>query len=201
MSHKINNMSLAHAILVCLADEPMTGYELAKRFDSSVGFFWRANHQQIYRELSSLSEKNWVLGRTVAQASRPNKTIFSITSLGRDELLTWSRQDSESAALKEELMLKFYALDQVDLPAVLQQVRDRAVTHRARLALYEKIFERNYRDPAKLDVAAHGRLLGLRAGMRFERTWIEWCAEAVESLESLAALAAKPARKARRSPS
>jgi DNA-binding PadR family transcriptional regulator len=194
MSHKINNMSLAHAILVCLADEPMTGYELAKRFDSSVGFFWRANHQQIYRELSSLSEKNWVLGRTVAQASRPNKTIFSITPTGRDELLTWSRQDSESATLKEELMLKFYALDQVDLPAVLKQVRDRAVTHTARLALYEKIFERNYRDPAKLDVAAHGRLLGLRAGMRFERTWIEWCAEAVESLE---ALATKPLRKTR----
>jgi DNA-binding PadR family transcriptional regulator len=187
-------MSLAHAILVCLADEPMTGYELAKRFDSSVGFFWRANHQQIYRELGSLSEKNWVLGRTVAQATRPNKTIFSITTLGSDELLAWSRQDSELASLKEELMLKFYALDQVDLPAVLQQVRDRAVTHSTRLALYEKIFERNYRDPTKLDVAAHGRLLGLRAGMRFERTWIEWCAEAVASLE---ALAAKPLRKPR----
>lgn len=189
-------MSLAHAILVCLADEPMTGYELAKRFDSSVGFFWRANHQQIYRELGSMSERNWVLGRTVAQVSKPNKTIFSITIRGSDELLTWSRQDSESATLKEELMLKFYALDQVDLPAVLQQVRDRAVAHAARLALYEKIFERNYRDPSKLDVAAHGRLLGLRAGMRFETTWIAWCAEAIDSLE---ALAAKPLRKARTS--
>ncbi len=187
-------MSLAHAILVCLADEPMTGYELAKRFDSSVGFFWRANHQQIYRELSALSQKGWVLGRTVAQVSKPNKTIFSITSLGSDELLSWSREDSASASIKEELLLKFYALDQVDLPSVLQQVRDRALAHAARLALYEKIFERNYRDPAKLDVAAHGRLLGLRAGMRFERNWIEWCAEAVASME---ALATQPQRKAR----
>ena len=47
-------MALADAILVCLTERPMTGYELAKTFDSSMGFFWRASHQQIYRELQQL---------------------------------------------------------------------------------------------------------------------------------------------------
>lgn len=179
-------MSLSYAILVCLADEPMTGYELAKRFDSSVGFFWRANHQQIYRELSALGKNQWVSGQTVTQETRPNKTIFSITPLGLEALLDWSRQDTESAALKETLMLKFYALDRVDVAALLAQVQARAVAHQTRLALYEKIFQRNYSNTAALSVAAKGRLLGLRAGMRFERTWLDWCAEAVEMLTPLA---------------
>ena len=49
-------MALGDAILACLTERPMTGYELAKTFDSSIGFFWKTDHQQIYRELSRLRE-------------------------------------------------------------------------------------------------------------------------------------------------
>ena len=38
-------MALGDAILACLTEHPMTGYELAKTFDSSIGFFWKADHQ------------------------------------------------------------------------------------------------------------------------------------------------------------
>ena len=50
-------MALGDAILACLTERPMTGYELAKTFDTSIGFFWKADHQQIYRELSKLRER------------------------------------------------------------------------------------------------------------------------------------------------
>lgn len=40
-------MALEHAILVALAERSATGYDLARRFDRSIGFFWRATHQQI----------------------------------------------------------------------------------------------------------------------------------------------------------
>ncbi|MEU0155402.1 PadR family transcriptional regulator [Micromonospora fulviviridis] len=42
-------MSLEHAILVSLLEQPASGYELARRFDRSIGRFWTATHQQIYR--------------------------------------------------------------------------------------------------------------------------------------------------------
>ena len=50
-------MALGDAILACLTERPMTGYELAKTFDASIGFFWKANHQQIYRELTRLRDR------------------------------------------------------------------------------------------------------------------------------------------------
>ena len=52
-------MALGDAILACLTERPMTGYELAKTFDSSIGFFWKADHQQIYRELSKLRDRGY----------------------------------------------------------------------------------------------------------------------------------------------
>jgi Transcriptional regulator PadR-like family len=48
-------LALGDAILACLTEGPMTGYELAKTFDASIGFYWKANHQQIYRELTERS--------------------------------------------------------------------------------------------------------------------------------------------------
>src|SRR3984893_14430046 len=53
---RVGPVALGDAILVCLTERPMTGYELAKTFDASIGYFWRADHQQIYRELARLRD-------------------------------------------------------------------------------------------------------------------------------------------------
>ncbi|MGW4568360.1 PadR family transcriptional regulator, partial [Streptomyces sp. NPDC004561] len=47
-------MSLPHAILTALLEKPSSGLELTRRFDKSIGYFWSATHQQIYRELGRL---------------------------------------------------------------------------------------------------------------------------------------------------
>jgi DNA-binding PadR family transcriptional regulator len=178
-------VSLTHAILVCIADEPMTGYELAKRFDNSVGFFWRANHQQIYRELRMLNAKHWVVGETIAQDGKPNKTVFTLSDLGKTELLQWSGFATDPPSIKEEFLLKFYALDRVDIKALHEQVHQRLALHESRLALYEKILDRHYRNEASLDRTAKGKLLGLKAGLMTERGWIAWCNEAQLALRHM----------------
>ncbi|MBA5845288.1 PadR family transcriptional regulator, partial [Escherichia coli] len=53
-------MSLPHALLTALAERPGSGSELADRFDRSIGYFWQATHQQIYRELGRLEETGWI---------------------------------------------------------------------------------------------------------------------------------------------
>jgi DNA-binding PadR family transcriptional regulator len=77
-------VALADAILACLTERPMTGYELAKTFDSSIGFFWKADHQQIYRELSRLRDRGHIQGREVVQSGKPNKLVYTLTAAGRD---------------------------------------------------------------------------------------------------------------------
>src|SRR5437879_12646984 len=79
-------MALGDAILACLTERPMTGYELAKTFDASIGFFWKADHQQIYRELSRLRGRGHIQGREVVQSGKPNKLIYTLTSEHRAAL-------------------------------------------------------------------------------------------------------------------
>lgn len=179
-------MALGEAILVCLAEAPLSGYELAKTFDTSIGFFWHADHQQIYRELRRLKERGWVTGELVQQQGRPNKSLYSITADGRARLLEWSLERTGPASIKDDMMVKLYALDHVDLPAVQGEIRERLDGHRRRLRLYQRIHDSVYAAIAPDDRMMTGRLLGLRLGMQHESGWVDWCEATLATLDRFA---------------
>ncbi len=58
-------MALSHAIMTALLEDELSGYELAKDFDVSLGLFWHASHQQLYQELHKLADKGWLRRETV----------------------------------------------------------------------------------------------------------------------------------------
>ena len=54
MSHRDK---LSYIILGLLKTEPLSGYDLKKKFESEVGEFWQANTGQIYPSLRVLLKK------------------------------------------------------------------------------------------------------------------------------------------------
>lgn len=62
-------MSTQHALLISLIEKPSSGYDLARRFDKSIGYFWHATHQQIYRELGRMAELGWIAAAENAGAA------------------------------------------------------------------------------------------------------------------------------------
>src|SRR3954453_3936315 len=82
-------MALPHAILVSLCEQAGSGYELARRFDRSIGYFWAATHQQIYRTLPAMEADGWLHVEVVAQHGRPDKKVYDVTDVGRAELTRW----------------------------------------------------------------------------------------------------------------
>jgi DNA-binding PadR family transcriptional regulator len=174
-------LALADAILACLTEHPMTGYELAKTFDTSIGFFWKANHQQIYRELTRLRERGHIQGREVVQSGKPNKLVYSLTADGRAALKQWAVKPSSPSSIKDDLLVRLYALDSVELAPVRDDLAVRLEYHRDRLARYERILQKRFPQGAA-SPADTGKLLLLRIGLRYERAASEWCEEALQTL-------------------
>jgi DNA-binding PadR family transcriptional regulator len=174
-------LALADAILACLTERPMTGYELAKTFDTSIGFFWKANHQQIYRELTRLRDRGHIQGREVVQSGKPNKLVYSLTGEGRTALRQWAVRPSIPASIKDDLLVRFYALDSIDIEPMRADLMARLEYHRDRLARYERILKKRFPQGASTP-ADTGRLLLLRMGLRHERAVSEWCEEALQIL-------------------
>jgi DNA-binding PadR family transcriptional regulator len=177
-------VALADAILACLTEHPMTGYELAKTFDSSIGFFWKTDHQQIYRELSRLRDRGHIQGREVVQSGKPNKLVYTLTSAGRAAFRHWAARPSTPASIKDDLLVRLYALDSVDVAALRADLMARLEHHRDRYERYERILKKRFPHGTAAP-ADMGKLLNLRLGLRHERMVAEWCEEAITALSEL----------------
>jgi DNA-binding PadR family transcriptional regulator len=177
-------LALGDAILACLTEHPMTGYELAKTFDSSIGFFWKADHQQIYRELSRLRDRGHIQGREVVQSGKPNKLVYTLTPEGRAALRHWAARPSSPTSMKDDLLVRLYALDSIDIDPLRDDLMARMEHHRDRGARYERILNKRF-SQGVAPPADMGKLLLLRMGLRHERSVADWCEEALDMLSAL----------------
>lgn len=178
-------MALGDAILACLTDRPMTGYELAKTFDSSMGFFWKADHQQIYRELSKLRDRGHVQAREVVQSGKPNKLVYTLTPAGRAALRHWAARPSVPASIKDDLLVRLYALDSIDIEPLRADLMARMEQHRDRYERYQRLLHKRF-PQGEASPADMGKLMSLTLGLRHERMVAEWCEEAIGALSALA---------------
>src|SRR3979411_2392911 len=169
-------MALGDAILACLTECPMTGFELAKTFDASIGFFWKADHQQIYRELTRLRDRGHIQGREVVQSGKPNKLVYTLTSDGRAALRQWAARPSRASSIKDDLLVRLYALDSVDIDPLRADLMARLEYHRERFSPFETLSEKRFPEGTASPVDL-GKLLTLRLGLRYEHTVVEWCKE------------------------
>ena len=179
-------MSLKYAILSLLAHDPLTGYELMKLFDGSVGYFWHATHPQIYKELGRLERAGQIAHRSVEQRGRPTKKIYSLSDLGRSELLTWLRIPAGVQRVKDEMMLKTFCSGLLSDAEALDLIRRHRELHAIKLQQYQEL-ERFLE--SGLGTANRERLgpyLTLLRGIRYERDYITWCDEAGRLLRGLA---------------
>ncbi len=79
-------MSLPHAVLTSLLEKSTSGYDLARRFDKSIGYFWHASHQQIYRELARMEAAGWIAAFVPPDAGKTRKKHYRVLPAGRQEL-------------------------------------------------------------------------------------------------------------------
>jgi DNA-binding PadR family transcriptional regulator len=171
-------MSLSHAILSVLISTPSSGYDLAKRFNPSIegsmGFFWSASFQQIYRELSRLEEKEWLQAKSVQQENRPDKRIYTVTELGEQQLCRWIAESEEMAPIKDDLFVKLYVGHLVSQELIEAKLDRHRQQHQQRLGIYQEIKHHYFKNPQELSSSLKFQYMTLLRGIHFEQSWLAW---------------------------
>ena len=184
-------MSLRFALLGLLARESLTGYDLTKRFDSTIGFFWSAKHSQIYPELAALNKESLVTFEVVTQTSKPNKKVYTITEAGRDALSGWAAEDTEKRSVKDPLLMRVWAVGVVPADQVLPHLKTCLDDYQKRLAylaeLKQNIAAAPDAIPSEQLRLAIGPLLAMRYGELQYTVYRDWLRETIETLEKLEA--------------
>lgn len=174
-------MSLPHALLTALIARPSSGLELSSRFDRSIGFYWHATHQQIYRELARLEKAGWV--QVVAtESARGRKKVYEVLPAGRDELRRWAGESRDPAPLRSELMLRMGAEATIGPTGLAADIERRLPMHQARLAIFLDIEKRDFSAP-NLSRATAIKHLILKTGIMNETMAIDWSQQALAVLK------------------
>jgi DNA-binding PadR family transcriptional regulator len=184
-------VALPHAILVSLCEQASSGYELARRFDRSIGYFWAATHQQIYRTLRTMEADGWVRVEVVVQQGRPDKKVYDATDGGRAELARWiaqpltGRGSAVTDGRTRELAVKIRGVaygDDAAIAALRTQVvalRDERAESLDTYLGFEKL---QFPDPTALRGPALHQYLVLRGGIRAEEGSVDWLDEVLTAL-------------------
>ncbi|MFQ4148492.1 PadR family transcriptional regulator [Arthrobacter sp. LAPM80] len=175
-------MSLTHAILTSLMEKPCTGAELARRFDKSLGHFWQATHQQIYRELGHLERGGLVEVREMP-LSRGQQRHFQVLQAGRNALQQWCAGQGEPRPIRDELLVRLRAAAVLGTVDVTPEMRRHQEAHADSLQRFETIERSDFPEGGQRTAADELQLAVLRAGIAYEKSWLAWCAQALADIE------------------
>jgi DNA-binding PadR family transcriptional regulator len=183
-------VALPQAILVSLCEQSGSGYELARRFDRSIGYFWSATHQQIYRTLRTMEDDGWVTAEVVIQRGRPDKKVYTVSDAGRTELARWIaaplRPGGSGGALSDnrtrEVAVKLRGAAYGDTDALHAQVAVLRAERAELLDTYRGFEKKQFSDPTALRGNALHQYLVLRGGIRAEEGTIDWLDEVTAAL-------------------
>jgi DNA-binding PadR family transcriptional regulator len=177
-------MSLPHAILTALLEKPSSGLELTRRFDKSIGYFWSATHQQIYRELGKLEADGLIRALPAEQPARGQRKSYEVLPAGRAELARWTSASQEPKPLRDALLLRLRAAAVVGTAGLEDDLRRHLELHERQLTEYREIEKRDF-PPGKDSPQDRLQHLVLRAGIDLETFWTGWLRHALEEFAEL----------------
>jgi len=118
----MGRMSLRYALLALLTAQPMTGYDLAKAFHSSVGHVWHAPDSQIYPELRRMAGEGLVAGTPVPWGQKATKTRYAVTDEGVAAFREWMSTPLEYAPERDPAHLRAAYFEWAEPGAIRRQL-------------------------------------------------------------------------------
>lgn len=117
-------MSVKHALLALLEQQPMYGYQLRVEFEQRTGTTWPLNVGQVYTTLTRLERDGLALAEG---EDAEGHVVYRITDAGRDEVATWfTTPVARTQPPRDELAIKLalaVTVPGVDVGTVIQQQR------------------------------------------------------------------------------
>ncbi|HKX47625.1 MAG TPA: PadR family transcriptional regulator [Gaiellaceae bacterium] len=170
-------MSLRHALLGALADQPRTGYALLKHFEQSLAYAWPASHSQIYPELARLRDEGLI--EQTGSGARNSKT-YALTDAGLDEIRHWLESTTPDRRVRNDAALRTFFLWLLEPEQAVQQLERERDYSAAMLSEFRRISE----EPTGANRKARTFRIALEGGIRNAESRLEWLDWAIEQVRS-----------------
>ena len=187
--------STPYAVLGMLSLAPMSGYDIRKEAETSIGYFWSESFGQIYPALRDLGARGLIRRRAGRRGGNRERHVYEMTERGREALAAWRAEPPRDPPFRNELLLKLFFGGHGPPVHEIEWIDRQLARELQALQEFGRIRElilKEQRDHPSLPFW----LMTLSYGEHRSRSLIRWCRETSRALKALAAHAPRkgPAR-------
>ena len=163
------------AVLGMLSLRPMSGYDVKKTIEQSIGNFWNESFGQIYPMLQRLVDEG--LAVELPSKGHDRRCAFAITPRGRAALRGWLREPARIRPSRNETLLKLFLAIETTPTVTLSHLRRFRRLHTDALERYAAL-ESQLRSAHAGNPRLPYWLIALDYGRRESEALLAWCDEA-----------------------
>ena len=173
-----NENKMQYVILGLLSHEPMTGYELKKRMDTTMSLFWSGSFGSIYPTLQKLKSQGAVVAKEDDSDEGRSKITYEITNQGLEVLRDWLREPVLKDEIKYETLLKMFFGSEIGQQEIMKHVE----SFKGRTAAVLPGLEKSVEVLKGLDEepAHEYYMLTAMFGVRMYEASLAWCRDVEE---------------------
>lgn len=175
-----NEKKIEYVLLGLLSHESLTGYEIKKRFETRLKFFWNASYGSIYPTLAKLERDGCVIKKETTENGR-QKIVYTITNDGRELLKEWLKRSVIKDELRYETLLKLFFGSEVGPEITINHINEFEDKISSQLEVLKKYVVQLENAPI-YEEAHKYFILTIKFGINSYEAYLKWCKEAKEVL-------------------
>jgi PadR family transcriptional regulator, regulatory protein AphA len=179
-----DNTSL-YVVLGIMSFNPVSGYNIKKRVEKDIGYFYKISNGQIYPILKKIIESDMATFVTEKNEGKPDSKIYTITEKGLETLKTWlSTPVNFENPNGNEFLVRLYLGPLITMEeniAMLDNFKQMKLHY---LNIFNKVYE-NFNLGTIKRQRGYFSYFTLRYGQILAQANIDWVNETVGVLENL----------------
>jgi len=176
--------STPYAVLGMLSLAPMSGYDIRKESETSLGFFWNESYGQIYPALRELESRRLIRRQAPARGGGRDRHVYEITESGARALEAWRAEPPRGTPVRNELLLKLFFGRAGETRHEISWIEERLERERAQLREFVRLRRGLVREQPDHPSLPYW-LITLGYGEHHARGVIRWCLETRRALKAM----------------
>lgn len=164
-------MSLRHALLGFLLEQPASGWDLTRRFETMLGAVWPAGHPQIYGELRKLHAEGLI---EIRDRGPRGRTVYRATDAGKVEARRWLTSTEVDHTMRLEPILRSVFFWLMDPDELAEHLEREAAHYRQVAAAYRSLAEAKDRGDFGTSPQTRSLRITVEAAIRINDALAEW---------------------------
>ncbi len=172
-----------YILLGLISEGIKTGYDIKKRVENQMAYFWTESFGQIYPNLKKLEKEGYISSKKIKLGGR-NKIEYSISEKGKKEFIKYMEMPVEEEIGKYEILVKLSFGELVKKDIHIKNIKDFLSRHENILKELEEI--EHHIDEVPRDEKSRIYIkMTISCGKKVHNSFVEWAKESIDILNDM----------------